>query len=484
AERMKDEHRGQFAVVTAAASDGTSQPPGGAESRFERTVELETGSHDPTAEETQTLMSRKVRRAELSMMPPALDPTRYVDRGEIGRGGTASVRLVEDQVLWREVAMKVLLSEYEPEHQKMFRFLREARITAFLDHPNIVPVHELGIEAEQQKLFFTMKRVDGRSLSDVIRDVHANQATPEGLYQLLQIFVKVCDAVGFAHSRGIVHRDLKPANIMVGGFGQVYVMDWGAALLLPDCTLPHDRLEAEDENLTIIGTAAYMAPEQAFGDARRIDQRTDVYGLGSILFQILSGRGPHHDTDSRKALSRARLGQIPNLQELTSPWHELPSQLCEIAERALAKQPEDRYANVAELEHAVEQFSLGGGWFRSKTFAPGELIVREGEVGDAAYIITSGECEVYKTALGEKRILGRLGPSDVFGEAAVLTGETRMASVVAVTEVVVRVVTPSSLEHELRQNPVLAAFVKALAARFVSLDQALSRQRGWTHRES
>jgi len=392
---------------------------------------------------------------------------RYIDQGEVGRGGTSSVRLVFDRVLNRDVAMKVLSTGYDPEDRAVVRFMKEAQTTAQLDHPNIVPVHDLGVEGD--KVFFTMKLVGGRSLSQLFAEAHARDRSPERLEQLLRIFLKVCDAVSFAHSRGVVHRDLKPTNVMVGSHGQVYVMDWGASRLLEESPSLSGSGGVQEEPGTIIGTATYMAPEQAWGQSDAIEERTDVFGLGAILFHLLTGRGPHFHVDPQRALGLARACVVPSPEERCL-WGDVPVRLCEIAQKALSLRPADRWSSVDELKQEVEQFLQGGGWFRTAFFAAGEAVVSQGGAGDEAYIIQSGRCRVVKQ-VGEQEIpLGELGPGDVFGEAAVLTEETRTASVIALEPLTVKVVTRATLDHELSRNPWLSSFVRALARRFVDLD--------------
>lgn len=152
---------------------------------------------------------------------------RYVDLGQIGEGGMSTVRRIRDLSLMREVALKRLDPELNFEEDRVLRFLEEAQITGQLDHPNIVPIHELG-EDEDGAFYFSMKLVEGRNLEEEIEDAGAERLAPERLVEFLEILVRVCEAVSFAHSRGVIHRYLKPANVMVGDYGQVYVMDWGS----------------------------------------------------------------------------------------------------------------------------------------------------------------------------------------------------------------------------------------------------------------
>jgi serine/threonine-protein kinase len=406
---------------------------------------------------------------------------RLVHGGEIARGGMASIGVAFDQVLLRRVAVKHLRGQMDATGKQ--RFFDEARITAQLDHPNVVPVHDLALDPASGEPFFTMKLVEGHTLGQVIDEAHRHELTPERLHPILQILLKVCDAVAFAHSRGLVHRDLKPENVMVGTHGQVYVMDWGVARLVRrDSALgrgagfgaeagfvPRD-LDAD----AIIGTPDYMAPEQALGDARAIDERTDVFGLGGILYYLLTGLGPYSRAGSRAGLSQRGEVVPPEDQGV---WPRLPPGLCHIAMKALATEKHARFSNMDELRHSIEEFMSGGGWFATKRYRAGEVIVREGEVGDSAYIISEGQCEVYRVVDGEKQPLRELGPGEVFGETAVLTRKPRTASVAALSDVTLKVVTSTSLENELSRNPWLDAFVRSLAERFREADAEVASHR-------
>jgi serine/threonine-protein kinase len=298
------------------------------------------------------------------------------------------------------------------------------------------------------------------------------------------VFLRVCDAVAFAHSRGVIHRDLKPANIMVGSHGQVYVMDWGVAMLR-EAPRPSDgaklpRVQGSGDTLpeafgSTTGTPVYMAPEQARGAVSEIDERTDVYGLGGILYQLLTQRAPHEASTVEEALQLARHGEIPAPADVIADA-TLPPFLCRIATKALASQRQNRYASVDELKRDVEAFLRGGGWFAQHRFAAGTPIVTEGDDADAAYIITQGQCELHKFVDGESRMVRLLGPGDVFGETAIFSASTRTATVIARNEVMALVVTRAALERELDRSDWLRAFVRALAERFVELDRQVSRR--------
>lgn len=426
---------------------------------------------------------------ELVSFEPPPNSARFRNDGEIARGGMGTVCRVYDTLLRREVAMKISDPSSPSYAQTALRFMEEAQITGQLDHPNIVPVHDLGSGAHGSGVFFTMKLVEGETLTRIIERLHTAEYQHREIERVLQVFSRICDGLSFAHSRGVVHRDLKPDNIMVGSHGQVYVMDWGVALLAsekpkgkgpdpsPMVSLSDDlSRDSREETGSIVGTFEYMAPEQAWGRTEDIDERTDVFGLGAILYQLLTGRGPNAADTAFESLQRAQRA-LTESPQARSAWPNLPPGLCRIAMKALSKKQEDRYRTVAEMQEDIEDFLRGGGWFDTRAFSPGHVIVQQGDVADAAYIIVEGSCDVVKANGSERLVVRRLGPGEVFGETAVLTGEPRTASVVAVDEVTVKVVTRDALERELGQKSWASTFVRALAQRFRDVDEQLSRMR-------
>lgn len=308
---------------------------------------------------------------------------RYVLQGEIARGGMGAVLRGIDCDLRREVAIKFMLNDKDGRQKT--RFIEEAQITGQLEHPNIVPIHELGVDA-QKRLFFTMKMVKGRSLAQILDELAKNPtaASEWSLGRLLNIVVSICHALGYAHSRNVIHRDLKPANVMVGDFGEVYVMDWGLAKVLgseapsrktsPDAIaarplLPHatggsvsTNRETEGDLTqagSILGTPAYMPPEQAHGKIDAIDQRSDIYSLGAILYAVLTLLPPVEKGGNQMAvLMRVGEGDIKK-PEVRTPQRYIPAEVSAIAMKALAKSPADRYQTVEAFRRDVELFVEG-----------------------------------------------------------------------------------------------------------------------------
>jgi len=281
--------------------------------------------------------------------PTELPPSgaRYEIRGELARGAMGSILRAFDPNLDRELAMKVILDDEDGSRARALlpRFLQEARVTGQLEHPGIVPVHELGLDGEG-RVYFTMPRIEGTDLSTILRRCRdGNGEWP--LTRVLGLLSRATDALAFAHSRGVVHRDLKPANIRVGSFGETYVMDWGLAKVLreegapEESELPESAFDLGPLHTrvgSVIGTPHYMPPEQAAGDQESIDARTDVYAMGAILYELLTGRPPYGDDDARaEAVIEEVLRGPP--APIGTGGRRVPAELASIAERAMARDP-------------------------------------------------------------------------------------------------------------------------------------------------
>ena len=393
---------------------------------------------------------------------------------ELARGGMGAVRQAFDGVLQRRMAAKTLHGKTYEHLVLVHGFLREAQVTGQLDHPNIVPIYELGRDGTGA-LYFTMKLVEGHSLKAEIRRAPARDA--EGLRNRLEIFVKVCDALAFAHSRGVLHCDIKSANVMVGGFGQVFLMDWGGAQLLappPGADTSHwvrDSLPPlpPDAMLGLVfGTPAYMSPEQASAGREPMDERSDVFSMGALLYEIMTGRPPYQAATPHDGLALARAVEIVAPDRLPErPPHGYPRELVRIVMKALQRRPDDRYPSIGALQSDVVRLLRGGGDFSTVRYRRGEHVIREGEVGDAAYIVLDGQLEVYRMIDGAAVSLRTLGPGDMFGETAIFAASARTASVVAIDDVGLILVTSDVIEQELASmKPWMGAFIRTLASRF------------------
>ncbi len=395
-------------------------------------------------------------------------PAPYADRGEIGRGGMGAVRRAFDDDLQRLVAIKVMLPSLRKKDAVTQRFIDEARITALIDHPNIAPVYRLA-KAPDGSLSLVMKLIEGQTLGAYLGGLPPPPWPPSVLDTVLSIFVKVCDAVAFAHSRGVIHLDLKPDNVMLGPFGQVYVVDWGIARYRPGPEQPV-LLQTSSPRSASTGTPAYMSPEQALRLEPHISELTDVFLLGGMLYEILTGHRPHGGQTLVAVLTAAIRGAITPPAE-RAPNRSIPPALAVIAMKAVATRPEDRYGSVLDLQRDVVAFQRGEERAPRRTYETGSVVIREGEPGDEAFVIVSGRCVVTATSEGRRVVLRELGPGDVFGETAVFSDEPRSATVEATQTMVVRVVTGETLSQTLGLQTWTGEFVKALADRFREADR-------------
>jgi serine/threonine protein kinase/formylglycine-generating enzyme required for sulfatase activity len=353
-------------------------------------------------------------------------PDRYRLVKEIGRGGLGRVVHAHDTALEREVAVKLVLGDVAPDVAA--RFMREARITARLDHPNVVPVYDAGTRegpGGAKELFLCMKRIHGRDLAEVLAELAAGRPEAKERWsrvRLLQIFQDICLGVAYAHSKGVIHRDLKPSNVMIGEFGEVLVVDWGLAKELgapaaspsvPEAAPARPAPQASDPGATvrvaisrhwreevaapaeagdppeltfvgdIIGTPAYMSPEQASGRTWEVDARSDIYALGAILYEILTLHPPAEGASVAEILDKVRSGRIdpPSKVVRGTPWPQaagaavpggpagarsgpvpmaaVPSELESVCLRALALRREDRYGSALEIHRDIQLFIEG-----------------------------------------------------------------------------------------------------------------------------
>jgi serine/threonine-protein kinase len=296
----------------------------------------------------KSLSDKAIERLRAGAEEPDLTGTRYRLLERMARGGMGVVYAAEDETLERRVALKVL--DVPGTHGDLAnRLMREARVLARLEHPGIVPVHDVGTLADG-RVFYTMKFVEGQRLDKFIEGV-------ESVQDRLRLFLRICEAVAFAHARGVLHRDLKPANIMVGPFGEVLVMDWGLAKILrgkqpsvavaadPDATIlekpkpPGEERHSTKSSVitghgTVMGTPGYMSPEQARGEVEVLDARSDIFSLGALLRFILTQKTP---------------GFTPRLDR----------SLEAICRKATAERPASRYPAVQQLGRDVSRYLDG-----------------------------------------------------------------------------------------------------------------------------
>jgi len=387
--RLRDEYERVSAILARLAPAGSFSDR--LRARYGDAVDpgISLSGDAPPDDAERTPQTRDVL-ARLSAQGPTT--RRYEPRGEIARGGMGVILKVWDSELRRTLAMKVVLgrkrgsaaseSSAAVDERRLSRFLEEAQITGQLDHPGIVPVHDIGIDSKG-RVYFTMQLVDGRDLREVF-ELARLQREGWTKSRIVGVFMRVCEAMAYAHSKGVVHRDLKPANVMVGRFGEAFVMDWGLAKVtgredrhdlrlapgrpsggsrvVTDRSAESDEADSPLKTMDgdVVGTPAYMAPEQAQGRLSEVGPRSDVYSIGAMLYHLISGHMPYEPL-GEKVPTTTILEAVRN----GSPWplrradSGFDRELVAICEKAMAREPEQRYGDMLELAEELRSYVEG-----------------------------------------------------------------------------------------------------------------------------
>ncbi len=331
------------------------------------------GHVDETFEQaTDSLIRREVQPGDHRQIG-----SRFTLIRQLGQGGLGNVWLARDEKLNRNVAIKEMNTHALQSPKAWQRFDREAEITGHLEHPNVVPLYQYGTDTKSGEPFYTMRFVGKRTLADAIEEYHdrcqAGKCDPLLLHRLLNAFLDVCQAIAYAHSRGVIHRDLKPENVALDNFGQVIVLDWGLAKVADDGELggqisgDHDLTdEALAKTMVgeVIGTPLYMSPEQASGGT--VCHQTDIYGLGAILFAILTGFAPHEKSlngvDDRHAVRDVLKSIAENATPLPRDYRiDVPIDLESICKKAMSRKKYARHESASELATEVERWMVDQG---------------------------------------------------------------------------------------------------------------------------
>ena len=398
---------------------------------------------------------------------------RLTQRGWLGKGGMGIVDLVQDSVLHRDLARKTLTPDGHDNHQLVRLFAREACIMAQLPHPGIIPIHDIGTDAKGH-LYFTMKAVQGQTLRQIVKR-RPREFDRGRLLDTIEVLSKVCDALSFAHQSGVVHCDVKPDNIMLGSYGEVYLMDWGLARIIGKDNSILDQVNASEPTTSnasetdymVMGTPSYMAPEQARGERYLVDVRTDVYAMGAVLYYALTGQAPHKASNNKERLRLAKTTPPTPPSELVEG---IPPFIEDIAMNAMSFDMEARPSSIMAFKKELKDFVRDGSDFPSRRFAAGEVIIEEGTVGDTAYFIESGRCEVRRMIDGQPQAVRIMEAGEGFGESSILTRRPRSATVVALEPSLRRCIDRQRMESELDgMRPWMRSFMSTLATRFREL---------------
>lgn len=433
---------------------------------FDKTIR-DTSKLDLSEVEYQNLvLTESEKKYYLRSVHRDNETSKYKFQGKLISGGMGAILEVIDQDLHRPTAMKVIKPSFKNEEHAIIEFIREAKITAMLEHPNIIPVHELGL-SDETGLYFTMKLMKGEPLNHILKEIkkeNADYLEKYSMYSLLNIFRKICDAVDFAHSKNIIHRDIKPHNVIVGRYGEVLLMDWGLARYIGDLHREADpaqrdtlkeicALTGEGRNI-IQGSPAYMAPEQTRGESLELDKKTDIFLLAATLYHILTLEAPYTGKNLKEVLQKANRRDLMEPQK-RNPDRHIPDELCRIVMKASELKKEDRYDSVQTLINDIDDV-IAGRWLKQekKIFAGGQFLMKEGDDAEEAYLITKGKVQVSRQADGNNKVvLGTLQEGDIVGEMALIADDKRSASVEALEETETAVLTKDLLSRNLKKLP-------------------------------
>lgn len=278
------------------------------------------------------------------------------------QGGLGRVQIARDQQLSREIALKEILPTHADNPTSRQRFVREAEITGALEHPGVVPVYSLG-EYPDGRPFYAMRLIVGQNMRASLAEFHQHCTSPIGSdvrsRQLLGQFVDACQAIHYAHNRGVVHRDVKPENILAGAFGEAVLLDWGVAKVWADAASEKDDQMMQHQILTDVnqrpGTPLYMSPEQVRGGSDDIDARTDVYSAGAVLYEMLTLTEPLRGKQVQETFQKI-VNEMPAPPRERAPQRHIPAPLADIAMKAMAKRPENRFQTMEEMIEAIRGF--------------------------------------------------------------------------------------------------------------------------------
>ena len=348
--------RAAITMMFAGGDDADDLEPTVGEDTRKNKYRRTTGGGVEALEASQPALARP---AAVSSDVDPLESDRYEFLGSVGSGAMGDVHLAKDNTLHRNVAYKVMSPDLSASPIQATKFANEAEITAQLEHPNIVPVY-----AQESSTSYTMKLVEGRTLEQILEETRKQELSRKldeehSLEARLNLFVKLCDALEYAHSRGVIHRDLKPENIMVGAFGEVYVMDWGIAKVFDPAGPKSVTLSRKplDEGELIIGTAGYMSPEQAEGHNHELNGASDQYALGLILFEMVSLNYAVTGKVPLKIIMRHQDGEKDALKHITGK--AIPREIVSVIHKSTEKSIGRRYASVGDMADDLRRYLRG-----------------------------------------------------------------------------------------------------------------------------
>ncbi|MBF0431151.1 MAG: protein kinase [Fibrobacteria bacterium] len=423
----------------------------------------------------------KKKKTEKSFVNERYDTTnRYLFQKDLGAGGMAKVKSIFDTSLNRQIAGKELRKKNVNNELLVKTFINEAKLISYLDHPGVASIFDTFLNEEGIPCY-TMKLVEGQTLDDLLKDPQTGKRRALPVATSLDIFVKICETLAYAHHKGVIHLDLKPANIMIGNYGEVVVMDWGSARLYD--VKPYQEyigkkagnqdvpvLESENKNF-ILGTFQYMSPEHFIKKREELTPASDIFSAGIILYRMLTGLHPFPAKNFEDAKNIILKKHPPMVHKLRSDVQRMLSMICA---KMMKKNIPNRFRDGGEVLAIMKKFMDSGQTFFSRSYKAGEVIFREGDVGDFAFIIESGRVEILKLHEGKHKALAILEKNQIVGELAIFSQCSRTASARALEETTIRILGRAEVEKELDKiSPWVGRMISTLSSRFIGLNQQL-----------
>jgi len=421
-----------------------------------------------------------VRPGVEELLESLRNPTRVHVLSRLGEGAIGIVDRVFDARIGRVVARKTLRPELLADADVVRTFVNEAKILGQLDHGSVIPIFDTYVNDEGAPAY-TMREVSGRSLArEIEMDRETGEATPQPLHRTLRIITQLTAAMAHAHDRGVIHLDLKPENIIVLEHDRLVLVDWGAARLfepersrsrLDEAPELAQFIRVQEDDELLVGTPRYMSPEQTVARRSELGPASDIFSLGVIFYQLLTGRLPFRSVDLEDVMREIREMAPPTPRELDRGVHR---RLSEIVMRMLEKQEWDRYASLEDVLRDLEEFRSSAAEFPLREFEAGETLFSEGEEGDYAGVLESGEVEIWTEVDGERRVLGRALQGEAIGELALLRESTRSASATALVPTRLRVISGTALMSEVKKlSPWILAILSGVVERFIDRSDRL-----------
>jgi serine/threonine-protein kinase len=396
---------------------------------------------------------------------------RYRILGCLKKGTIADFWSAFDNDLCRIVILKNLKNEFLNNLQTVRAFINETKLISYLDHPGITTIYDTFIN-DQGEPCYAMKMLDGAYLSEDMK--------LKSRGQLLSIFGKLCETLAHVHDKGVIHLGIRPDNIMIGLYGEVQILDWSCAKLYnpkPYCeflklVVDPPPAPIDDGDAQKVSLSAYTAPELTQDTPDALEPSSDIFSLGIILYQMMTGHVPFTASTPEELAMQIRTLVPPAMHQLNP---EIPWKLAQICARMIEKDPFARYHGFHDVLLDLDRFQNSGQAFSISVYNAGDIIFREGEQGNYAFTVMSGQVEVSKNIDGVQTVLAILGKDEIVGELAIFAGQPRTATVRALeSNTVIRVMDGENVEQELQKlSPWVGKMITGLSQRFINLNDQI-----------